>query len=740
MSIEAWVTDPAGIYIAHLDRSEASPFRRFAISGALRAVGFGSLEYHLDNELVAQFDDLFAYGNLVWFKYRGKTRVWVVEERNTVLDESEHATDWVTVGGRGSRQLIGDRTVWPTHYSDVNNDPSQWGLGGWTTKTDATALLNQRVVPVVSTVAGAGATIGDPVEIVGGGNRQIGIIESIVAGVSVTLEDNLAYTFPSGSRVRSAASQWRRFVNRSAGEMLWDIINESNPRFATQIVRGVVETTGADGWTQDFRFDNALDVVEAVEGMYGDVDMDGLTFNYRNAIGVDRTQTVIFEEGDDILNLDVADGDRDSLSWVVTEGTGHAVFSYLAPKAKLTRAQRKTAARLKAEALKHHRKAPAAPTRKAIIVKADYALDYASEAVNVARRREAYIDAKDISLPAQLDALTDAALDEHQVTETVGLELAETRFHLDVHYGVGDWVRAIAPSRDFDEDVRIVGFAIAETDDDQVKVTVDVNGRRQEMDLELAKPGQAARASIGVSNRQPQGQLVPFSFAGADVFDTVDTMDVFLFVPDRMYVCIESKALIRFRQFFSSAKTAASGGGATSGASSASSSGASSASTSAATAHTHPIALQTGATGGKTLRQFAGIQGNFDLPTDFVGTWTTDADGAGGHTHGIPHTHGIGHDHTVPAHTHGLTYGVFKEAYPGSHSVTLKVYELEAGAWVLRGTVGGLTADLEEVDLTPYIEGPGNWRLELKSDAAQPNGGRLGCDVSGYVLGAIQSA
>lgn len=32
MTIEAWVTQPDGTYIAHLDRSEASPFRRFAFA------------------------------------------------------------------------------------------------------------------------------------------------------------------------------------------------------------------------------------------------------------------------------------------------------------------------------------------------------------------------------------------------------------------------------------------------------------------------------------------------------------------------------------------------------------------------------------------------------------------------------------------------------------------------------------------------------------------------------------
>lgn len=52
--IEAWVTTPAEAYIAHLDRSQASPFRRFAVSRMRGAdPGVGSLEYHRDNALVS---------------------------------------------------------------------------------------------------------------------------------------------------------------------------------------------------------------------------------------------------------------------------------------------------------------------------------------------------------------------------------------------------------------------------------------------------------------------------------------------------------------------------------------------------------------------------------------------------------------------------------------------------------------------------------------------------------------
>lgn len=732
MSIEAWVTDPAGTYIAHLDRSEASPFRGFAIAVELNRPGVGSLEYHLDNALVVAHDDLFAYGNLVWFRYRGKTRAWIVEQRDTVLDEAEHATDWVRVAGRGALQLLGDRTIWPTHYSDANSDPSQWGFGGWSTKTDAPAAAGQKVVPVVSTTVGSGATIGDPVEIVGGGNRQIGIISAIDAGVSVTLQDNLAYTFPTGSRIRSAATQWRRFVNRAAGEMLWDCINESNARFVADggpaIVRGTVATTGADGWTQDFRFDNLLEVVDAVTDVYGDVEMDGLTYNYRNAQGTDRRATVIFEEGADILALEVSDSDRDSVSWVVAEGTGHAVFSYLAPKAKLTRAQRRTLARRTAA---QRRKAPAAP-RKVVEIRADYPIDLAVEAVHIARRREAYIDAKDVSSLVMLDSLADAALEEHQVEEAVGLQVSEVRYKVDVDYGLGDWVRAIVPSRGFDEDVRIVALVLVEDEDVEsgMRVDIEVNTARQDHLLQLASGARDTRRSLGVQNRQPQGQLVPFGFSGQGVFDTDDTLEVHLYIPDRMYVTIESRVSIDFRPFFAPAKAAASGGADTSGASSASSSNNS-------TGHNHVWAVLKTTTGGKTLREYQeGGPGavQFDLPTDSAAASMSTDQGDSVHSHGIAHTH------ATPNHTHGLTYGVFKETYPASHDATLKVYELDAGAWTLRATITGLTADSEDIELTSYITGPGQWRLTLQSAAAQPNGGRLGAYLSGYVLGAIQSS
>jgi hypothetical protein len=706
VSIEAWVTDPTGAYICHLDRSEASPFRNFKFT---RDFGEspGALEYNLDNALVREHDDLFAFGNLVFMRYRDRTRAWVVEERATVLDEAEAETDWVQVAGRGTKQLaFGDRIVWPSAFDEAHTDPLEWGAGGWKSKLDAVAAVSQNVVPVASTT---GASVGIPVEITGGHHRQIGIIESIIAGVSVTLVDELAFTFPKGSRIIGATKQWRRFVNRAAGEMLWDLLAESNPRFPAQITRGTVETTGTDGWTQDFRFDSMLDIVGDVERLYGDVELEGLEFNYYNAIGVDRTATVILEEGADLTRLSFEENDRDTITWVVAEGTGEAVYAKLIPKKKTKKNHRKTPRK----GPLRRRKAPPAPKKKAELVRVDYPILEVDEETDIVRVREAYLDAKDVTSDALLDETGRAALEEHALVDGIGFEAKETRYRAEVEYGLGDWIRIISPSRGIDEDVRLVAETFAEVDDELVVVSLDANTRRQEALVETAKPGLTARASIGVQNRQPQGQLVPFSFSGADVFDDTDTMDVFLFIPDRMYLCVEAHALVRFREYFAPAKSAASGGGATTG----------------GTPHVHDIAAQVGSTGGKTLRQFSALAGEFDLDTNFTGILGTDFEGAG-----------VGHTHSTPNHTHGLAYGVFKEAYPAGHSVTVKVYELEDDTWNLVATLPALAGDIEDVDLSAYIVGPGNWRLSLKSDAAQPNGGRLGADVSGYVLGAIQSA
>jgi hypothetical protein len=768
--IECWVTEPDGTYIAHLDRSQASPFRRFAVSRMRGAdPGAGSLEYHRDNDLLAATPTLFDDGNLVWMRFNGRTLVWVVEEQKVVLDQQEHATDWTQVSGRGVKQLLADRIVWPTEFDETHLDPSVWGLGGYSTKVwpdyrwvlDGTAASGQKVVPLASTtgaVAGmsvyigssggnhetrtidtvsagvsvtltanlthtysagvylvslprsadagqsvvpvastVGAVVGIPVRLTGGGNRELGIIASIDAGVSITLEDDLAHTFRMGSRVMGATQQWRRFVNRACGEMLWDLIDESNARGFTPLVRGTIETDGADGWTQDFRFDNLLDVVKAVTDAYGDVDMDGLTFNYRSAPGTDRSASVIFEEGADVLRVERATSDRDTLSWIVAEGVGEGSTATLR----------------------------------------------VSEDATIPRRREGYLDAKDAGNLPLVQLRADSAISEHQPIDSIALEVTDGRFAAFTDFDVDDTVRVIAPSRGIDASAVIVGMYLAETDDERIRVGIDVNSPRQEYLLSLEQGQRSTASSVGVRNRQPQGALVPFSFSGADVFDDTDTMDVLVYIPDRISIVTEARAFLRFRQYFTSAKSATSGGGSTSGSSSASSSGASSDSTSGEEgSHDHGFAY-VGAAGGFTTRRYAGRDGagngnDVDLVTEQADSiWTTLNEN---HSHSMLHSHGIAHSHSTPDHAHSLTYGVYKETMPASHSVTLKVYYWDDdAAWDLVTTISGITDDVSDQDLTLYITGAGVWRLELKSAAAQPNGGRLGCDVAGFVLGAIQS-
>lgn len=258
----------------------------------------------------------------------------------------------------------------------------------------------------------------------------------------------------------------------------------------------------------------------------------------------------------------------------------------------------------------------------------------------------------------------------------------------------------------------------------------------------------------------PLTPLVPFGLNGADVIDSTDSMDVLVYIPDIVLKVLKASVVLVFRQFFSSATSASSGGGATSGASSTSTSdgggsstptsGASSASSAGGTSHTHQWAsyIADQAPGGTSRLYTDAGATNFWIPTNNPSNLFTGTEVTGGeHTHGIAHTHtvtigshthGIAHTHSTPAHAHGLTYGVFKEAMPASHSVELRVYKWSGTVWTLLDTITGLTDDVEDVDLTGSITGPGKFKIALISAAAQPNGGRLGVDVAGHVVCAIQ--
>lgn len=263
------------------------------------------------------------------------------------------------------------------------------------------------------------------------------------------------------------------------------------------------------------------------------------------------------------------------------------------------------------------------------------------------------------------------------------------------------------------------------------------------------------------------GQAVPINFGGPGIFDSNNSMTQLIWIPAIVYVVHDCKVLLDFREYPADATAATSsgdltsnsGGGSTSGASSAASSasgGSSTPTSSTAVDHRHRMFAHLSDTAGGTTRAF-GVKTAADGSTsttahiNTVGTgdlYTQDASGAhshtvtiAGHTHDISHTHTTpNHQHTTPGHTHALTYGVFKETYPASHNVTLTLSERVAGVWTVLGTVTGLTDDIEEVSLAEWVDGPGQYRITLQSAAAQPQGGRLGCDIGGYAIGAIQVA
>lgn len=211
-----------------------------------------------------------------------------------------------------------------------------------------------------------------------------------------------------------------------------------------------------------------------------------------------------------------------------------------------------------------------------------------------------------------------------------------------------------------------------------------------------------------------------FQFSANGVLDSGSPLYCYVKVPSTVVEVGHSTMTLAFRQFMAPATAAASGGGSTSGASSASSGGnttltvgiapgpltvdGTSGPASAGTAHTHDAGFYVTTLSGETLIE--------------------DID---------PHTHTIAHTHSTPNHTHDLTYGTFEETYPSSHSVRVRVYKRESNAWTLVYTSGVVDQDLQDVNLTDIINSAGDWRIAVQSDAAQPNGGRLGCDVYGYL-------
>lgn len=632
--IEAWVTEPDGTYIAHLDRSDVSPFRAFAFHRERNAPGGGSLEYHLDNALVREHPAIFAKGNLVHMRYRDRERVWAVRDNGSQLGSSEHAGDWVKVAGVGV--WPSKRLVFPPDFEDGDNlDPKTW------------------------------------------------------------------------------STQWRSAVNRAAGELIWDLLEESNPRFATQFVRGTVETTGADGITVDHRFEDiGDDVIPAILAMRGgDVEFEGLVFNYyAPGYGVDRSDAVIFEEGADLVSLGFTSSrSRDTVSWVVGEGVGEGVFAKLAV-------------------------ADSADTD----------------------RREAFYAAKDAGNLPLLELMTDAALDEHgDDEEALAIEVDESRYRAFDDYDLADTVRVFSTTHGVDRTAQIEAIYVAE-EGDQVRVAFDLGQVRTDADLELDEEIRKTRSSLGVNNRQPQGQMVPINANGADVFDETDTMDLLLDVLEEVFVLVRARVVVHFREFFAPATAASSGGGATttSGGSASpttSSGGGSSPTSSSDGSHRHRMFDGGGGAAlglaHKTITAWnedAGVAIVLDMATNASHLDTKSAAAAHSHTVTVAaHSHTVtvpAHSHDTPNHTHTLDYGVFKEAMPASHNVAMGIYRRDGSSWDLVVSISGLTDDVEELDVTQYVDGPGLWRFSLQSEAGQPNGGRLAADMSVAVLGAIQSS
>jgi hypothetical protein len=627
-TITAWVTDLAGNFLADLDRSEAKAFRHFAfrrelgvkgvggsaaVGGGAPGTGGGSLEYRrflpdgsLNPVLAAHPnifnpDDTASSPCLIWFSFRGVITVWIVETSKDLLDSNEEAGAWTAITGRGAKQLLGDRQVWPTAFTGTQTDPSKW------------------------------------------------------------------------------AGQYYAVNGSDPGPMLWTMVANSNSRFPMQIVAGTVQTS-ANIWTQNFRFDRILDVCTAVEAAYGDVVVDGvqtgpttyaLRFNYYNSLGLDRSVSVLFEEGSDLLKLSHDVVVTDKTSWLVAESTGSGVFAGLA----------------------------------------------VAGGSGLGRRRENYAGAKGTSDPTQLQVVANAALATNGTQDAIAFDIRETTYSALTDFDVGDLVAVRALDRNINQAaVQVVAITFADDDNLEIVTPAVELGTFPPYKLGMLRTAtQATASSLGIMTMQPQGQLVPINFSDSGVFDSGNAFVTGIYIPSRVYKTIECRVGIDFDQFWGPETGAASGGGSTSG---------------NGTSHSHRWASWINSTpGGYSAHKFLSGDGleYVDLPSSSTSNMDTAIDTAA-------------HTHPTPNHTHGITYGIYKEAYPASHSVNLSVYLLVGSTWTLQGsTITGLTADSIQQDLSAYVTGPGQWRLVFQSAAGQPNGGRLGVHLSGYLLGAIQS-
>lgn len=247
------------------------------------------------------------------------------------------------------------------------------------------------------------------------------------------------------------------------------------------------------------------------------------------------------------------------------------------------------------------------------------------------------------------------------------------------------------------------------------------------------------------------------ALSNSGVFDSDEPFDHFFVLPDRIGLIVDAVAWFRFREFTAPAKSAVSSGTLTSdsggGSTTVSGGGATSGNpgglpTAGGTDHLHRLAAWVSDTAGAfTNRKYSTSNvPNINVEASNQNDIYVESEGTHfhtlpGHTHSTPnHQHATpNHQHTVPGHTHGLTYGIFKEAMPGSIDVNVGVYIHESEAWQFLGTFSGIKETEIMLDLSPFVDRAGLYRLTLQSAPAQPNGGRLSVDVTGFIMGAIQS-
>lgn len=229
-------------------------------------------------------------------------------------------------------------------------------------------------------------------------------------------------------------------------------------------------------------------------------------------------------------------------------------------------------------------------------------------------------------------------------------------------------------------------------------------------------------------------RITPLTFGAQGFLDSGSPLYCYVKVPTAVQSVTDVQVSFAFRQFMAPATAATSGGADTSGASSATTSGASN--TSSSNEKTLTLGLSSNLMIGTSGAASAGTAHTHGAGSYEDAAWPfiTDIDP---HSHTIAHTHNIPHTHSTPNHTHALTYGTYEETMPVSQSVKVTVYERVAGVWTLRHTSASQTALLVDLDLTSVIDSAGDWRIQVKSDAAQPNGGRLGCDIFGAITAVV---